>query len=197
VTLRRLTLAAAVLLGCLSVIFVAAMGASAGMPDWSGQWENVGGTPDASGGFNQSLDQVLKTMQWGPPNRPELQARVDKMVASERKRLEAISRGEDPGGVDVRACTFGYPLLMLDSPLMFEVLPTPKETTLIFSSREIRHVYTDGRPHTPKDELWATGKDRLSSLTPSRSNLLLLLRSRRVSRSWHLGTSRANKRSPS
>jgi len=156
VTLRRLTLAAAVLLGCLSVIFVAAMGASAGMPDWSGQWENVGGTPDASGGFNQSLDQVLKTMQWGPPNRPELQARVDKMVASERKRLEAISRGEDPGGVDVRACTFGYPLLMLDSPLMFEVLPTPKETTLIFSSREIRHVYTDGRPHTPKDELWAT-----------------------------------------
>jgi len=151
VTLRRLALATAVLLGCM-----ASMGASAGMPDWSGQWENVGGTPDASGGFNQSLDDVLKNMQWGPPNRPELQARVDKMVASERKRLEAISRGEDPGGVDVRACTFGYPLLMLDSPLMFEILPTPKETTLIFSSREIRHVYTDGRPHTPKDELWAT-----------------------------------------
>ncbi len=35
-------------------------------------------------------------------------------------------------------------------------MPTPKETTLIFSSREIRHVYTDGRQHTPKDELWAT-----------------------------------------
>ena len=45
---------------------------------------------------------------------------------------------------------------MLDSPLMFEILPTPKETTLIFSSREIRHVYTDGRPHTPKEDLWAT-----------------------------------------
>src|SRR5271154_148803 len=103
------------------------MFAQTGMPDWSGQWENVGGTPDASGGFNQSLDDVLKNMQWSPPNRPELQARVDKMVASERKRLEAISRGEDPGGVDVKACTFGYPLLMLDSPLMFEILPTPKE----------------------------------------------------------------------
>jgi hypothetical protein len=147
----RLALAAAILLGCVTT-----MGAPAGMPDWSGQWENVGATPDASGGFNQSLDEVLKTMQWGPPNKPELQARVDKIVASERKRLEAISRGEDPGGVDVRACTFGFPLIMLDSPLMFEVLPTPKETTLIFSSREIRHVYTDGRPHTPKDELWAT-----------------------------------------
>ena len=150
-TLRKLALAAAILLGC-----VASIGASAGMPDWSGQWENVGATPDASGGFNQSLDEVLKSMQWGPPNKPELQARVDKIVASERKRLEAISRGEDPGGVDVRACTFGFPSIMLDSPLMFEILPTPKETTLIFSSREIRHVYTDGRPHTPKDDLWAT-----------------------------------------
>ncbi len=154
--MRKLALAATILLGCVAVIGMASTGAQTGMPDWSGQWENVGGTPDASGGFNQSLDDVLKNMQWSPPNRPELQAKVDKMVAGERKRLELIARGEDPGGVDQKACTFGYPLLMLDSPLMFEFLPTPKETTLIFSSREIRHVYTDGRPHTPKDELWAT-----------------------------------------
>src|ERR1700728_189111 len=154
--LQRPALAAAILLGCMAVVVVAAMGAPAGMPDWSGQWENVGATPDASGGFNQSLDEVLTKMQWGPPNKPEVQARVDNIVASERKRLEAISRGEDPGGVDAKACTFGFPLIMLDSPLMFEVLPTPKETSLIFSSREIRHVYTDGRQHTPKDELWAT-----------------------------------------
>ena len=58
--------------------------------------------------------------------------------------------------MDFKACTFGYPGLMLDTPVMFEILPTPKETAVIFSSREIRHVYTDGRPHTPKDELWAT-----------------------------------------
>jgi hypothetical protein len=147
---RRLALAAAILLGC-----VAAMGASSGLPDWSGQWENVGATPDASGGFNQSLVQVLTGMQWQPPNKPEVQARVDKIVAMERKRLEAVARGEDPGGA-VRACTFGYPGLMLDTPLMFEILPTPKEAALIFSSREIRHVYTDGRPHTPKEKLWAT-----------------------------------------
>jgi hypothetical protein len=147
---QRLALAAAILLA-----WVTARGASTGLPDWSGQWENVGATPDASGGFNQSLVQVLKGMQWGPPNKPEVQARVDKIVAMERKRLEAVARGEDPGGA-VRACTFGYPGLMLDTPLMFEILPTPKETALIFSSREIRHVYTDGRPHTPKEELWST-----------------------------------------
>ena len=39
---------------------------------------------------------------------------------------------------------------------MFEILPTPKETALIFSSREIRHVYTDGRDHPGKDDLWPT-----------------------------------------
>src|ERR1700685_3950534 len=136
-TPRRLAIAAAILLGSVS-----SMGATTGMPDWSGQWENVGGTPDASGGFNQSLDDVLKNMQWSPPNKPELQARVEKIQASEHHRLDLIAQGKDPGGVDVKACTFGFPLIMLDSPLMFEVLPTPKETTLIFSSREIRHVYT-------------------------------------------------------
>jgi hypothetical protein len=149
--LRIHTLAAALLFVCLAPAI-----ASAQMPDWSGQWENVGATPDATGGFNESLEQVLKNMQWSPPNKPEVQARVDKIVAREQKRLAAISRGEDPGGVDVKACTFGYPLLMLDSPLMFEILPTPKETALIFSSREIRHVYTDGRAHPGKDDLWAT-----------------------------------------
>ncbi len=148
---RRLATPTMILLGCLGTVG----STQAGMPDWSGQWENVGATPDATGGFNQSLDQVLKTLQWGPPNKPEVQARVDRIVTMEHKRLEAIARGEDPGGA-ARACTFGYPAIMLDSPLMFEVLPTPKETTLIFSSREIRHVYTDGRQHTPKDELWAT-----------------------------------------
>lgn len=156
--LRRCALTAAIVLGCAATLPTTpatAAGASPELPDWSGQWENVGATPDASGGFNQTLEQVLTKMQWSPPNNPQVQAQVDKLVAGEKKRLEEIARGEDPGGV-ARACTFGYPLIMLDSPLMFEILPSPKETVLIFSSREVRHVYTDGRPHTPADELWAT-----------------------------------------
>jgi hypothetical protein len=149
--LRRSAPAAAVLLlGC-----AAATGASAQLPDWSGQWENVGATPSPDGGFYQSLDEVLKQMQWAPPNKPEAQAAVDKAVAAQRKAMEAMRKGIDPGGA-VRACTFGFPTLMIESPLMFEILPTPKETALIFSSREIRHVYTDGRPHPGKDDLWPT-----------------------------------------
>lgn len=142
----------ALLAGCL-----AATGAApdASLPDWSGEWQQVGAMPSPDGGFYKSLDQVLQEMQWSPPNKPEVQARIDKIVAEERKGMAAVRNGANPGGA-VRACTFGYPTVMLDSPLMFEILPTPKETALIFSSREIRHVYTDGRAHPGQDDLWPT-----------------------------------------
>ena len=150
---RKMMLAVAIVAACAAA--VAATGQSTGLPDWSGQWENVGGTPDATGGFNQTLEQVLKELEWSPPLNAATKAKVDAMQAGERKRLEAVARGENPADA-FTACTFGYPGLMLDTPLMFEVLITPKETALIFSSREIRHIYTDGRQHTPKDDLWAT-----------------------------------------
>ena len=143
-------LVTALLAGC-----VAAMGAPSALPDWSGQWQQAGAMPSPDGGFYKSLDQVLKEMQWSPPNKPAVQAKIDQIVAAERKEMAAVRNGANPGGA-VRACTFGYPTVMLDSPLMFEVLPTPKETALIFSSREIRHVYTDGRTHPGKDDLWPT-----------------------------------------
>ena len=125
------------------------------LPDWSGQWENVGATPSPDGGFYEPLDQVLKQLEWSPPSKPEVQVAVDKIAAAQRKAMDAMRKGIDPGGA-VTACSFGYPALMIESPLMFEILPTPKETALIFSSREIRHVYTDGREHPAKDDLWPT-----------------------------------------
>jgi len=126
------------------------------VPDWSGQWEIVGVTPNAAGGFAEPLGQVLKTMQWGAPNRPETQSTVDRQNAEYRKYFDAAYRGTYLGDEPGVTCTFGFPTVMLDSPLMFEILSTPKEAVLIFSGREVRHVYTDGRAHTPKDELWAT-----------------------------------------
>jgi hypothetical protein len=131
--------------------------AQAKLPDWSGQWEIIGSTPSATGGFQQSLDEAVGAVrQWGPPPyRPAIRALVTPLDAVlEQGNQETRKNG--PSGVTMPACTFGYPLLMLFSPLMFEVLPTPKETVLIFSAREVRHVYTDGRPHTAKEDLWPT-----------------------------------------
>jgi len=149
--LCRVVVAAAVLLGC-SV----ATAAQTQMPDWSGQWEIVGVTPNAAGGLAEPVQQVLKTMQWEAPNRPETQSTVDQQNVEFRKYFDAAYHGTYIGGEPGVTCTFGFPTVMLDSPLMFEILSTPKETVLIFSAREIRHIYTDGRSHTPKDELWAT-----------------------------------------
>ena len=146
---RRLALAA-ILLCCATNL-----PAQNRMPDWSGQWEIVGVTPTADGGVQESFDQVLKEMQWSPPNKHEVQARLDQIAAAERKSFEAQDQGAEPPA-NGPTCTWGFPAVMLDSPLMFEILPTREETVLIFSGREVRHVYTDGREHTPKDELWAT-----------------------------------------
>jgi hypothetical protein len=131
--------------------------AQAKLPDWSGQWEIIGSTPSATGGFQQSLDEAVGAVrQWGhPPYRPDIRVLLTPLDALvEQGNQETRKNG--PSGVTMPACTFGYPLLMLFSPLMFEVLPTPKETVLIFSAREVRHVYTDGRPHTAKEDLWPT-----------------------------------------
>jgi hypothetical protein len=142
---------AGLLLACLAAPTASAQR----LPDWSGQWENVGATPSPDGGFYEPLEQVLRELEWSPPLKPEAQAAIDRVVAAQRKAMEAMRAGIDPGGA-VTACTFGFPTIMIESPLMFEILPTPKETALIFSSREIRHVYTDGREHPGKDDLWPT-----------------------------------------
>jgi hypothetical protein len=42
----------------------------------------------------------------------------------------------------------------MESPSLFQVAITPEETLFVFVTQDVRHVYTDGRPHTPKDELW-------------------------------------------
>jgi hypothetical protein len=54
-----------------------------------------------------------------------------------------------------KECAFYFPFVM-ESPWPFEVVSTPEQTLFIFAGREIRHVYTDGRGHLPKDELWPT-----------------------------------------
>ncbi|MDE3109432.1 MAG: hypothetical protein KGL02_05775 [Acidobacteriota bacterium] len=161
---QRRSAAGAALAATLLIGFLASTGATRGassegptsnLPDWSGEWQQIGATPNPDGGFDDSLNKVLKEMDWSPPNNRALQAKIDKIQAAERKEMEAVLHGANPGGA-VAACTFGYPAIMLDSPLMFEVVPSPKETALIFSSREIRTVYTDGRQHPGKDDLWAT-----------------------------------------
>lgn len=50
---------------------------------------------------------------------------------------------------------WGYPLMMT-SPAPFQVLITPEEVLFVNGYNETRHIYTDGRPMPPADDLWPT-----------------------------------------
>ena len=50
----------------------------------------------------------------------------------------------------------GFPATM--QPGYYEWRVTPEEATLISSLGSVRHIYTDGRTHPSKDELWPTNQ---------------------------------------
>jgi hypothetical protein len=73
-------------------------GTQAELPDWSGQWEIIGSTPNASGGFEQSLDEALGAVrQWGPPPyKPNIHAMVEQAEAFVEKGTKRHLRTGPP-----------------------------------------------------------------------------------------------------
>jgi hypothetical protein len=128
------------------------------LPDWFGQWEIAGLTPSANGGFEQSIQDVMQEIKkWGPPPYNSQMRAVFEQAAAQTEKGSNAAVANGPGAEFLhRLCSFGFPAVMIDSPLMFEILPTQKETAMVFSGREIRHIYTDRRPHTAKYDLWPT-----------------------------------------
>ncbi len=148
--------AALVLLCVLSVTASARETKAVPLPDWSGQWEIVGSTPSATGGMEQSLEQILREIdKWGPPPyTPQARAQFEQVLALVTRNVDTELAGGPIPGLTRPNCVFGYPAVMIHSPLMFEILPTPKETVINFSGREMREIYTDGRHHPAEDDLW-------------------------------------------
>jgi hypothetical protein len=108
--------------------------AFAQLPNWSGFWEQydigASGTPDPS---------KVKQASAGP--RPLFTESWLARMSTESKHNPQTDR----------VCTFGFPWLLESSPLIFEILSVPEETAMIFNMREVRHLYTDGKGHTPED----------------------------------------------
>ena len=120
------------------------------LPDWSGEWEMVGLTPHDGGLYVESAEQIAA--RW---NEPQFTSDARQRAFS-GKLAQVMASHLQSGAAVGFACTFGFPMLMLESPATFEVLTTPRQTSLIFSTREVRNIYTDGRAHTPDDEIWPT-----------------------------------------
>ena len=131
------------------------------LPDWSGEWEFADAQPDATGGMAQSLEELMESVKsWGPSPvfRPGPAAKLQEIHTFLQESNAAIHAGQAlPADPQLRAmCLFGMPSLMIFSPLMFEIVTAPKETIMVFSDHESRHVYTDGRRHTPADDYGPT-----------------------------------------
>jgi hypothetical protein len=122
----------------------------ASLPDWTGLWEaEAWSKRTAAGRPAGGMDEVRARAQLmkPPPYNAELAARYQEGM----KNLDAVRVSEQAR----KSCTFGFPMAM-ESPSIFQIALTPEEALFVFVTQDVRHVYTDGRPHAPADERWPT-----------------------------------------
>jgi hypothetical protein len=122
----------------------------ASLPDWTGIWEAEAWTQRTAAGrpAGGMAEVRSKSQLMGhPPYNAEWEAKYQAGV----KNLDALKAAESTR----KNCSFGFPAGM-ESPSLFQVVLTPEEALFVFVTQDVRHVYTDGRPHTPKEELYPT-----------------------------------------
>jgi hypothetical protein len=126
------------------------------LPDWSGIWEPevfVGeGIGQALSPEGLKAGEPLLTAKM--PLTPEWQAKFD---AAAKAQAAAVQADPDhPPAPPYPPCSPPPFLLGIASPALSQWRITPEEVTFIDTVGFVRHIYTDGRPHPPADELWPT-----------------------------------------
>jgi hypothetical protein len=111
---------------------------SAKLPDWSGIWLSASIVEDAGGNLDQRPIKFLQP----PPYNAEWAAAYQKRKAENQKK-------------EGRGCLIDFPITM-ESPQPFRMIVTPAETFYLSGDGMWREIFTDGRPHPPKDKLWPT-----------------------------------------
>ena len=112
--------------------------AFAKLPDWSGIWMSASIVEDAGGNLDTRPIKFLQP----PPYNAEWEAAYQKRKAENQKK-------------QTRGCLIDFPITM-ESPQPFRMLVTPAETVYLSGDGMWREIFTDGRPHPPKDKLWPT-----------------------------------------
>jgi hypothetical protein len=166
--IRRIVVNVALLLaGCVCYVhFAQAQSSSkarieafAKLPDWSGLWEFDIWTDELDGQqmgpegmrkakYYAAAMQATFTPAW-QSKLNELRKTADAARTADAANPPAFEEFGRFGGC---GWTPGFPATML--PGTYEWRVTPEETTLISLLGSVRHIYTDGRPHPSKDELW-------------------------------------------
>ncbi|HZF29438.1 MAG TPA: hypothetical protein VE907_09990 [Gammaproteobacteria bacterium] len=159
---RAITLAAAVLAAGSTTLAHAQqsskerLDAFAKLPDWSGLWEpsvfvgeGIGQSLSASGA--QAGMTILGAKV---PFNAEWQAKFD--AAKKAADAAAAADPNHPPAPAYNNCGSPPFIMNMMSPAIYQWRITPEETTIVDTINGIRHIYTDGRSHPPKDELWPT-----------------------------------------
>ena len=130
--------------------------AFAKLPDWTGIWE-LDAFVGQSDGQQFSPEGTRKLKEYGaalhPSFTPEYQAKYDEI---KKKIQAAIAADPDHPPVTHDPLCDPPPFPATSTPGMYQWRLTPEEATFISTVGAVRHIYTDGRPHPPKDELWPT-----------------------------------------
>jgi hypothetical protein len=126
-------LATALGLGIALPLVAAAAQDASRLPDWKGQWIRTG-----AGSFDPGKPPGLRQ---DAPLTPEYQAILEASIAAQG----AGGQGNDPMA---RCIPPGMPRMMINYGLGMEFVVTPPTTYLLFGEpmRQLRRIYTDGRP---------------------------------------------------
>lgn len=120
--------------------------AFARLPDWRGIWvaedfnnTGISGYPE-EGKPGWNLQLAGAKAPWSPAGAEQLKTQMAQRSAGDSTR---------------KAIGWGYPAMMDGAPPL-QFMITPEETLILNFYREVRHVYTDGRPHPADEDRWPT-----------------------------------------
>jgi hypothetical protein len=115
----------------------------ASLPKWDGLWVAEGMQAGINGLFLPDApppQQLVKLAGFEAP-----------WNDAGRAKFGAVSAAAPHG----KAAGWGYPMMMNSfAPMQFII--TPEETLILNTYRDVRHVYTDGRPHPAEEDRWPT-----------------------------------------
>jgi hypothetical protein len=131
--------------------------AFAKLPDWSGLWQ-FDVAADELDGQQLGAEGLRRAKAYAAALQPSFTPAWQPMADQFRKTQDAaLAADRDHPPAHGSPCAAPpFPATML--PGYYEWRITPEETTLIGTLGSVRHIYTDGRPHPPKDELWPTNE---------------------------------------
>ena len=117
-------------------------------PPTAADWANIAKLPDWSGVWNPNVtDQDAQVKTNMPPWKPEIAAKIQKMLEEEKAGR--------PAPIVVSCLPESMPAWMLISHNAVEILFTPGRVTMLGESdgNRLRRIYTDGRGHTEEGDV--------------------------------------------